>query len=181
MDLKRIFSKLVPRPWQSESKDPISVVLLQRQHHFFSVSELQAVAERAGGVSFTGGAKSKNWVVQKGFVTLMRASGHIFSLFYQKRPYLDLGNQELRKFLPDESRRDWWEAHRPYCPFDHMTAGSNLELAYRVLTKLVAEMIDANCCGVDIPGKRLFIPSDTALYQNLQLLSGSREVGIPKI
>jgi len=180
VSLKTILSMLLPKRGRSKARDPISVVLLQRQPHFFSASELQAGAERAWGVSFAGGEKSRNWVVQKGFVTFVGASGHVLSLFHQKRPYHELSDQELRAFLADESRRDWWRAHRAYCAFDHMTAGRDLDLAYRVLTKLVAEMIDTNCCGVFIPGKRVFVPSDTALYENLQLISGNRELQISK-
>jgi len=116
-----------------------------------------------------------------GFVTLVGAGGHILSLFHQKQPYLKLSEDELKKFLPDESRREWWQAHNAWCALDHMTAGKDLELAYCVSTKLVAEMVDANCCGVYIPGKRIFVPSGTSLYEDLRLLSRSRDLAAPKI
>ena len=180
MNLKTFLSKLAPKRRRSEVEDPISVVLLQKQPHFFCASELRAAAEKAWRVSFADGETSKNYVVQKGFVTLLKADGHVLSLLHQKQPYFKLSDDELRRFLPDESRRDWWRAHKAWCAVDHMNAGKDLEFAYWVLTKLAAEMIDANCCGVYIPGKRIFVPNSTALYEDLQLVAGHRKLGMPK-
>jgi len=52
------------------------------------------------------------------------------------------------------------------------------ELAYCVLSKLVAEMLDDNCSGIYIPRKRSLIPNDASLYQELQKLASSRDSGV---
>jgi hypothetical protein len=68
------------------------------------------------------------------------------------------------------SWREWWKAHTAYCAFDDMNSDQG-DLAYGVLFKLVAEMIDGNCCGIFVPGKQLFVPREADLCQNLQMLS----------
>lgn len=60
---------------------------------------------------------------------------------------------------------------------DYIKGGANLELEYAVLAKLCTEMLDVNCVGLYVPGKRTFIPNDDSLREYLQSLADSRPLG----
>jgi hypothetical protein len=181
MDLLVNYRHLIPRRWRKPYKnDPTSVVMLLRIHHFFPKEELQAAAERAWKVSFReGGPNSKHFVAQRGFVTFLKAGPHVMNILHQPRAYGgDDGPPRNADWLPLPSQKQAWMEHRAWASVDYMKRDVDLELAYCVSTKLVAELLDGNCTGIYIPGERMLVPNDQALYLELQKMAGVRDPGI---
>ena len=50
---------------------------------------------------------------------------------------------------------------------DYVKGGADLEFEYAVLAKLCGEMLDVNCVGLYVPGKRTFIPNDDSFRRIL--------------
>ena len=173
MGLRSFLSKLLPKSKKSEEL-PVSMVLLLRQPHFFTDSELRTAGERAWQTAFTEAEDSKYFVVQRQTVTLLKAGPSLLSLLYGSRPYLDLDDKALRTFLPDSARQKAWKMHDAWCAVDHVNANGDLPRAYSELAKLVAEMADQNCTAVYVPGAKILIPNGDLLGPALQqIASGS--------
>jgi hypothetical protein len=167
--------------WQRVGKgDPLSVVLLLREPHVFSVEELRLAAERAWRTSFAGGEGSMHFVTQSGGVTLLKAGSHLLNLLHNSEPYFD-NSPEHVEWLPQESQRRAWIEHAAWAAVDYMNHDVDVDLAYCVLAKLVSEMLDENCTGVYMPRERSMVPNDESLYSELQRIASSRETGVSPI
>jgi hypothetical protein len=180
MKLKAILGNLVPARWRRAGTDePLSIVLLLRRPHFFRVGELQTAAEKAWGISVPSGDGSMHSVVQKGTTTLMKFGPHLLSLFHYPKPYVD-NPQENISWLPQESQREAWAEHAACVGVDYVKGDGDTdsELAYCVLAKLVAEMLDENCAGIYVPRENSLIPNNESLYMDLQKMASARNTGI---
>lgn len=181
MDLISAYKRLIPKRWRRLSKkDPTSVVMLLRTPHFVDKEELMAAAERAWHTKFdTGDPDSKNLIAQKGFVTLIKAGPHLLNVLHQNRSYGgDGGPPQNADWLPRPEQKQAWLQHAAWSAIDYMGRDADLELAYCVLFKLVAELIDGNCTGIYVPGESMLSPNDQLLYLRLQKIAGSRNPGI---
>jgi hypothetical protein len=175
------YRHLIPRRWRKPyGDDPTSVVILLRAPHFFRKEELRAAAERAWKVSFAGeGQNSKHFVMQKAFVTILKAGPHLMNVLHQTRPYGGHGGPPSdADWLAQASQKQAWTEHKAWASVDYMNRDVDLELAYCVSTKLVAELLDGNCTGIYIPGERKLIPHHQTLYLELQKMAGTRNLGI---
>lgn len=174
------YRHLIPQRWRRPYRDdPTSVVMLLRAPHFFVKEELQAAAERAWHVKFSTEKDSANLVVQKVFVTLVKAGPHILNVLHQNRSYGgDGGPPTNADWLRLEEQKQAWVQHAAWAAVDYMGRNVDLQLAYCVLANLVAELLDGNCTGIYIPGERFLAPNDDQLYIELKRKAGLRESGI---
>jgi hypothetical protein len=170
---------LIPLRWQRTDKsEPISMVMLLREAHFFHANELRSAAERAWHTSFSHEDKeSKHCVVQKGSVTLVKAGPHLLNFFYCAAPYSD-DPKSNTGWLPQASQREAWAQHAAYCSVDFMNDGVSVQLGYCVLAQLVSEMLDGNCTGAYIPRERSLIPNDQSLYLALHRFASACDSGV---
>lgn len=179
MSLRNFLSKLVPlRSQKPNTNDPLSIVLLLRCPHSFGPDDVRVAAERAWGVRFVGDAGSGNFVKQTGFRLLIKAGPHLLVLFSVPKPYFGRDPRENLEWLPQGSQRKAWAEHTAWAAVDYMNRKLDAEVAYCVLSKLVAEMLDQNCTGIYIPRERSLIPNDESLYRELQKLASSRDSGV---
>lgn len=153
------------------------MVLLLRRPHFFRDAELRTAAEKAWGVSFSGGKGSMHCVVQVGTTTLMKAGPHALSFFHNSKPYRDNPKENL-SWLPQASQRKAWAEHAAIVGVDYLNRATDAELAYCVLAKLVAEMLDENCSGIYLPRENSLIPHDESLYGELQKIANARNTRV---
>jgi hypothetical protein len=179
MSLKAVFQRVVPVRWQRVGKkEPLSVVMLLRAPHVFRTEELQSAAERAWRVSFAGRrSESMHCVAQSGPTTLLKAGPHLLSFFHYAKPYIE-NHEENTSWLPLESQRRAWAEHAACVGVDYMNAKTDVELAYCVLAKLVAELVDENCSAIYMPRESSLIPNNGTLYSELQKIASSRESGV---
>ena len=178
MKLNNILRKLIPACRQQPSdQEPLSMVLLLRTPHFFRDTELRTAAEKAWGVSFSGGEGSMHCVVQKGTTTLMKAGPHLLSFFHYPKPYVE-NPKENTDWLPKANQRRAWTEHAACVGVDYVNRDTDAELAYCVLAKLIAEMLDENCAGIYVPRENSLIPNDQSLYPELQRIASARTTGI---
>lgn len=157
--------------------DPVSMVLLLRESRFPTLDQLRSTGERAFGTPFTGDKGSQHYVVQVALLTIMKAGPHTLSFLNQTRLYGD-DPQEFENAWPSASQREAWAKHTAWMAVDYVKGGVDLKLEYAVLAKLCAEMLDANCVGVYVPGQRTFITNEGSIREELQRMTGSRQLGI---
>jgi hypothetical protein len=178
MDLRKLARSLIPMRWQRPAKDePLSLVLLLREPHFWRKEELRSAAEEAWRISFAGGEGSVHCVAQKENVTLLKAGPHLLSFFNYGSPYVESPKENI-DWLHLESQRRAWAEHQAYTGVDYLNKDKDVELGYCVLAKLVAEMLNENCTGIYIPRESSLIPNGGSLYGELQKIAGSRDPGV---
>jgi hypothetical protein len=158
---------------------PVSMVLLLREPHFPTLDQLRSAAEHGFGMSFDGNKESEHCVFQAVLFTLMKAGPHRLSFMNYAKAY-NLGEfaGQFIASLSTPSQRNAWAEHRAWTAVDYTKGNADFDLKYSVLAKLCAEMIDSNCTGLYIPGKRNFIPNDGSLYEELQQVANSRPLGV---
>jgi hypothetical protein len=178
MSLKDILKRLSPMRWQRVGKDePVSIVLLLRQPQVFGTEELRLAAERAWHTSFAGDKGSMHFVMRSRRMILLKAGPHLLSILCYPEPYI--GNrQEHVEWLSQESQRRAWLEHTGWAAVDYMNQDVDVDLAYCVLAKLVAEMLDENCTGMFMTRKRTMVPNDESLIGTLQTMASARESGV---
>ena len=157
--------------------DPVSMVLLLSEPKFPTLDQLRSAAGRAFGTSFTGEKESEHYVIQVVLFTLMKTGPHSLSFLNYTKPYGD-DSPTFGRSLPKASQRQAWAEHTAWTAVDYVKGGADLELAYAVLAKLCAAMLDVNCVGLYMPGKRTLIPNDDWLREYLQSVADSRPLGI---
>jgi hypothetical protein len=156
---------------------PVSMVLLLREPNFLTLDQLRLAAERAFDTSFTGDKESRHYVIQVVLFTIAKAGPHSLSFLNYKKPYGDDADG-FGRLWPKASQRQAWAEHTAWTAVDYVKGGADLELEYAVLAKLCAEILDVNCVGLYIPGKRTFIPNDDYLRGKLQRMAASRLLGV---
>jgi hypothetical protein len=151
------------------------MVLLLRKPQFFSAEELRLAAERAWHTSFAGGKKeSKHCVVQSGKITMMKAGPHLLSFFCSPAPYIE-NHKDNIDWLPQPVQREAWLQHTACIGVSYLNPDVSVQLGYCVLSRLVAEMIDANCTGVYMRREPSLAPNDESLYLELHRLGSACE------
>jgi hypothetical protein len=130
--------------WQRLSKnESLTILLLLRKPHFFHAEELRLAAQRAWGSFFEGGDHSMQFVEQKGQVTLLKAGPRLLNFFHCPKPYIDNPAENV-DWLRHVSQRQAWIEPTACVGVDDMNYDTDVELGYRVIAKLVAEMVDEN-------------------------------------
>lgn len=152
-------------------------MLLLRNPRSFSAQELRLAAEKAWGVPFGGDAGSKNFVIQAGFRLLIKVGPHLLVLFGVSKPYFGGDPRENLEWLPQESQRRAWAEHVAWTAIDYMRGEPETELAYGVLSKIAAAILDENRTGIYIPRERSLAPNDASLYRELQKMASSGDSG----
>ncbi len=170
----------MPLRWQrTGGEDPTSMVLLLRQPHFFTAAELRVAAEKAWRTSFAGESpNSMHYVVQPKGLTLLKAGPHLFSFPHHAEPYFGWAEKQTVDGLPNEAQRVAWKQHSAWVAVDYMNKRVSMELAYCVLARLVAELVDENCTAVYIPRELSLTPNDSSLQPKLLKLSSACDPGI---
>jgi hypothetical protein len=157
--------------------DHVSMVLLLPEPTFSTLDQLRSAAERAFGTSFTGDKESRHYVIQVVLFTVMKAGPHSLSFMNYAKPYGD-DSPNFGRSLPKASQRQAWVEHTAWTAVDYVKGSVDLELEYAVLAKLCLEMLDGNCVGLYVPGKRTFIPNDEWLLEYLQRVAEARPLGV---
>jgi len=179
LNLKAAFAAILrfgKRP-DTNTNDPVSMVLLLREPEFPTLDQLRSAAERAYGKSFAGGKESTYCVVQAVLFALMKVGPHMLSFLNYRKPYGE-GEfpQDFATALPKASQRQAWTGHKAWTAVDYVKGGVDLELEYAVLAKLCAEMLDSNCVGLYVPREHSLIPNDSSLQGELQRIAASRDL-----
>jgi hypothetical protein len=119
-----------------------SMVLLLREYHFFTKGEFESAAEKAWGRSFTDrGEKSRHFVTQSGFVTMIKVGPHVLNILHVNCPYMEeMDEAALQEFLPEKERQEAWRQHRAWVAVDYLNEETDEETKYCVLANLVAEI-----------------------------------------
>lgn len=178
MNLMGLVRRLTPLRWQRVGKDePLSMVLLLRQPHFFGKEELRLAAERAWHTSFAGGKDSMHAMAQSGNATLLKAGPHLLNFFYYPQPYIDNPRATIT-WLPHVSQQTAWANHSACIGIDYLNPDTDVEMGYCVLAKLVAELIDENCTAVYVPRESSLIPNDSSLHLELHKMASTRDSGV---
>jgi len=179
LNLKEAFESILR--WggsRNEDSDlPVSMVLLLRESNFSTLDQLRSSGERAFGTPFSDKKESRHFVVQVVLFTIMKVGPHSLSFLNQTRPYGD-DSSNFGKSLPQATQRQAWAEHTAWTAVDYVKGGADRELEYAVLANLCAEMLDANCVGLYVPGNRTFIPNDNWLREYLQSVAESRLFGV---
>lgn len=175
MELRSLIAKFLPWLVQKKNNEPISMVLLQRAAHSFSIDALQAAADKAWSSPTAGDRGSKPFVTVAGFRALVWVKPHFLAIFSVPKPYFGRDRQQNLEWLPQEVQRQSWAGHCAWTAIDYVGPSRDLRIAYSVLAKLAAEMIDPNITGVYVPGERAFLPNDGSLYASLEMIGKSLE------
>ena len=98
-------------------------------------------------------------------------------------PYFGRDPAEHAKSLPLITQQKAWADHRAWTAVDYIGDCEDISQKYGVLARLVAEMLDANCTGVYVPGESSLMPDDPSiyghsLYEALRKLGASYDPGI---
>jgi hypothetical protein len=164
--------------WQRVGKkEALSVVMLLRLPHFFRKEELQEAAERAWRVSFTGGNASMYFVTQSGNTTFLKAGPHVLNFFHYPKPYIENPKDNI-DWLPRVIQQRAWAEHAACVGVDYLNPETDVELAYCILSKLIAELLDENCVAIYIPRQSSLAPNDKSLYSELQKMAAARDSGV---
>ena len=100
-------------------------------------------------------------------------------MLHQCRSYGgDGGPPRSSDWLPLEDQKQAWLQHTAWASVDYMGRDVDLELAYCVLMKLVAEFLDSNCLAIYIPGEQVLTPNDNSLYMELLKMATARDLGL---
>ena len=176
-NLKGAFESILRWGGDKDGDGPVSMVLLLREPKFLTLDQLRLAAEKAFGTSFTGEKESRHYVIQVVLFTIMKAGPHSLSFLNYRKPYGD-DSYDIGRSWRKPSQRQAWADHTAWTAVDYVKGGADLELEYAALAKLCAEMLDVNCVGLYIPGKRTFIPNDDYLRGKLQRMAASRPLGV---
>jgi hypothetical protein len=152
-----------------EGDIPISMVLLLREPRFSTLDQLRSAARRAFGTSFTGDKESQHYVIQVDLFTIMKAGPNSLSFLNHRKPYGD-ESHSFERSLPKARQCQAWAEHTAWTTLGYVKGSTDPKLEYVLLAKLCAEMLDANCVGLYVPGTQTYIPNDVSLQGELQSL-----------
>jgi hypothetical protein len=150
---------------------PISMVLLLRSSHRFPPETLEFAARRGWRIESPHVAELS--VNTAGITTLVKIGSHLISVLSAAQPYLG-DPKVIAPKLPQESQREAWAKHTAWVALDYLNGEDDLELAYCVLCRLTAELINSNCVGVYAPREESFAPYSELLAGDLQRVADSR-------
>ncbi len=137
------------------------MILLLRKPHAFSEDNIRLAAERAWGLSFLGGEVSTRRVIKSDGTIFLQAGPHRLSFVNESKPYKDRPEEDL-SWLSMPSQKKLWSEHTACCWVNYQTTGTDVELAFCVLSKVVAQILDENCLGVFIPYLFSLVPAEEA-------------------
>ena len=106
----------------------------------------------------------------------MKAGPHALNLIHSNQPYLD--REGTAAGFEEENYQRAWREHTAWLAVDYLNSRSDIELAYCVLAKFVSELLNENCAGVFIPRENKFSLNGKSLYNELQTMASTRELGI---
>ena len=150
---------------------PVSIVLLLRESHVSSTERLTAACAKAFGDE-----SQRCFVVQKGFVTLIKVGPHALSFLHYTKPYGADRSQEFLESMSSQSQRQAWTARTAWEAFDYVKSRGDLNLEYAILAKLCAELVNDNCTAAWLPKHSMMIPNDGSLMPYLQRVGSSRAI-----
>ena len=185
--LRRMFRKT------SETKDPVSVVLLQRVPRFLTKEMIAFAAERAWHRSFQSEDEhSRYFVVQEvsaaalehqdsfpKAVTFVKIGPWMLNVLQTPQPYHpEMDVKALARFLPQQTQRDAWLAHKAWIAIDCHNNDQQDESKYCVMANLASELLDDNVSGVYFPAKGALAPHDDQLHISLKGIANSKQIEI---
>jgi hypothetical protein len=166
VELWKRFAQLWKRQ-EIDSDDPYSIVLLQRERHFFTSVEIEAAGERGWGKSFDGKADPMYFVVQKGSFTMIKAGTQVVNVLHAKGPYLG-DRQEIADQLSNVEQKDAWLAHNAWLSLDLLLSKLKKAEAYATLARFALQLGDANCTAVYLPKENVLMPNDGTAEEGLR-------------
>ena len=176
MNLTSIFKKLVRKAPQSDTREPRSIVIMQRNAHCFSEEELRSAGERGWGRKFDGKEDPMYFVSgDHPVLTVLKAGPHIIRVTCVPRRYASDDGNALSQLPQPEQKKAWTEHHA--CVFlelfnDLSTKSGRVpdKDGYASLAKLALQLGDENCAAIFLPVKNVMMPNDGTAEQGLRLL-----------
>jgi hypothetical protein len=157
--------------------EPISMIVLLRKPHPFSMEEIRLAAERAWGVSFAIGKGSMRAVYRSESWTVLQAGPHVLSFYDSDKPYVDTPEGDVG-WLANASQQRAWVAHKAFTSVQYASPATDVELAQCVIAKVVVELLDDNCTGIYSRSENSLIPADESLPESLRVMACFRDSGI---
>jgi hypothetical protein len=157
------------------SKDmPYSIVLLTREFHKFTKTELQSAGERGWRRKFDGLEDPMWFVFLSDVLTTLKAGKYLVQLIQVGTTYSDLDFGA--KNLPQEEQRKAWFEHRAWVALDlwngNEPSGQKLSKkeAYAVLARFALPLGDENCSAIYFPKEGWMMPNNGAAEEGLRRL-----------
>ncbi|MGA9718773.1 MAG: hypothetical protein WBQ79_10875 [Acidobacteriaceae bacterium] len=176
MNLVRMFKTLIGKTPQSETTEPRSIVIMQREAHRFSGEELLAAGEGGWGKKFDGKEDPMYFVsADHPALTVVKAGPHIVRVTFIPARYADDDEYALSQLPQPEQKKAWIEHHA--CTVldllnDLSSESSSIPdvEAYASLAKLALQLGDPNCAAIFVPIKNVMMPNDGTAEEGLRLL-----------
>jgi hypothetical protein len=168
MTLRTVFDRVLRSISEQADEMPHSMVLLQRETHYFEAPELQLASERGWGRRFDGNTDPAYCVVQNGGFTMIKTGPYLVNMRQVKQPYFGDCKIDLDIWLPLPEQKTAFLAHRGWVAIDLYSSECKPDEAYAVLARFALQLGDANCSAVYVPKKRLFMPNNGAAEEGLR-------------
>jgi len=170
MGLLDVVRGLFPKK-QSDDDMAYSIVMLLRSPFVLSEEILKVAASKAFDVPYDG-SNEMYFVGWHPRLKTVKAGPFLISLLEAEEPYLG-DPAEVAQGFNNKRLEDAWIEHRTWIAFDLMNGDIPKKKAYRVLAKLVTELLDARCAGIYLPKENQFtIQGDGSAELHLRKLKG---------
>jgi len=158
------------RKKQTDDDMPNSIVMLLRSPFAMSKEILETAASKAYQMPYDGSQEMYfvGWHPQ---LKMVKAGVSLISVLESEQPYL--GNPtEVAKGFKNQLLESAWIEHHTWVSFDLMNRDIPKKQAYKVLAKLVVELLDARCAGIYLPKENQFtIQNHAAAAERLRRLA----------
>jgi len=177
MNFRGVMDKLLF--WQKQKVDrnePYALILLLREPHHFSKSELEAAGEKGWRKPFGTKAEPMYFVVESCPVTMLKAGTYVLHMQQENQPYLEDVEVGARQ-LPQKEQKQAWLEHHAWAALNLWTTEDIPdEEAYGVLARFVLPLGDANCSGVYVPRNGWMFPNNGAAEEALtRMIAGKMD------
>lgn len=150
------------------SDQTYSIVVLEKHHHFLRKETLRAAAEQAFGHPFTSG--SGPYHVHQSTSTFLQADTETIHITQSSTPHAGHAHEVETRHADHHFHHNAWKEHRGYIAYDLWNKDHNRHDAYRVLAKLVTELLNDNSTGIYLPREDEFYPNDGSAEEHLKHL-----------
>lgn len=136
-----------------EESTLISIVMLLREPKYLDETMLQAVIERAWGVELN--EESGSFLVGESPMYVLKTPERMFLIHNHETPYFN-DTEEVSKEIGELRLRKAVQEHRAWASVDLLApddrpSQAELDVAYRLICKLIAALADGQCGALLIP------------------------------
>jgi hypothetical protein len=149
---------------------PNSIVMLLRSPFAMSKEILERAASKAYRMPYDG-SEEMYFIGWDPKLKMVKAGASLISVLEADQPYLG-DPAEVAKGFKNELLKSAWMEHHTWVSFDLMNRDVPKKQAYKVLAKLVAELLDNRCGGIYLPKENQFtIQNHAAAAERLRSLA----------